>query len=130
MVYGMVAKTSPLVSTTSEGGITGVFQHDVSASVMQTELNKIPGVTSAGVTRSLVDLQGGYYWTISFDGNNGNLVQTVCTSGGLTPSDHRVRLAHWLMETISLAPSFLISEAKVLLQLIFQIQFRRLLRQH
>ena len=30
------------VTTTSEGGITGVFQHDVSASVMQTELNKIP----------------------------------------------------------------------------------------
>ena len=52
-----------------------VYIHQMSQLAMQAELNRIPGVTAAGVTRSLVDLQGGYYWTVSFDGNNGNLVE-------------------------------------------------------
>merc|ERR1711871_198256 len=68
------------VEETSEGGLGGVFSHDVTAATMQTEINKIPGIKAAAVTRSLVDLQGGYYWTISFDGNNGNLIESTRTS--------------------------------------------------
>jgi hypothetical protein len=46
---------------------------------MKTELNKIPGVTNTDISRSLPDLQNGYYWTVSFDGNNGNLAEITCT---------------------------------------------------
>merc|ERR1711871_1596084 len=65
------------VTTTDEGGTH--LSHDSTAEEVKKELDKIPGVKNTDVSRSLADLQNGYYWTVSFDGNNGNLAELTCT---------------------------------------------------
>jgi hypothetical protein len=67
------------VNTTDEGAYDLTFE--ATTGEVKTELEKIPGIGAiTSVTRSLVDDQGGYFWTVEFSELLGNVPTMSCTT--------------------------------------------------
>ena len=67
------------VNTTDEGAYDLTFE--ATTAEVKTELEKIPGIGAiTSVTRSLVDDQGGYFWTVEFSELLGNVPTMSCTT--------------------------------------------------
>jgi len=74
--YSSITATT---ATTDHGGFD--LTHAADPADVKTELEKIPGVgTITSVTRSLVDDQGGYFWTVEFSSLLGNVAQMTCAT--------------------------------------------------
>ena len=64
------------IATTDNGGMD--IAYNAAATVVEAELEKLPGVGAVNVLRSLVDEEGGYLWTASFVENDGNVGAMQC----------------------------------------------------
>ncbi|TMW57105.1 hypothetical protein Poli38472_003030 [Pythium oligandrum] len=70
------------VTTIDTGGITAgntfVDAASATADQLEADLNRLPVFGDVIVTRSLVDQQGGFVWTVAFKDSEGNLPQFIC----------------------------------------------------
>ncbi|GLE03444.1 hypothetical protein PINS_up012346 [Pythium insidiosum] len=67
-----------------DGQRTGYMPFDATAAVLRAQLQALPTVGSIAVTRSLVDPNNGYAWTISFLSNLGDVPAIVPDANALT----------------------------------------------